>query len=129
MQAQHLVIAPGSLISIQLLAIDQIRRGRGIPRRPWSISRFRAVTAAWRATEHAAVELIRESGLDPADYPELNPGHSMAPHRVWLPAALELVQAEREKLLADPAADVLCVICFDAMIAAIHQAIEEAGVA
>jgi hypothetical protein len=53
----------------------------------------------------------------------------MAPHRAWLRPALELVEAERERLLASPEADVLCVICFDAMIAAIRQALAEAGLA
>lgn len=126
MQAQHLVISPESLLSIQLTAVDQIRRGGCLTRRP-SIAGYRTVTAAWRATEYAALELILESGLDPADYPELDRRHSMAPHRPWLRPALKLIETERERLLAEPEPDVLAGICLDVIGAAIRQAIDDTG--
>lgn len=126
MQAQHLVLAPESLLAVQLLVVEEVhRKGRLLPR-PGSISSYRAVTAAWRATEHAAVQLIRGSGLDLADYPELNPDHDMEPHRPWLAPALELAQAERDAIMADPeATGVLELICMDTLISAIRQVFDQ----
>ena len=125
MQAEHLVLAPGSLISVQLLAIARIRRRARILSRPWSVPRYRAATAAWRAVEHAAVTLVLANALDPADYPALDFTHSVDGHLPWMPAALDLVAAERETLVEEPGPSaVLDLICVDAALAAIWQLIE-----
>ncbi|HEX9225354.1 MAG TPA: hypothetical protein VF885_01705 [Arthrobacter sp.] len=125
MQAEHLVLAPGSLISVQLLAIERIRRQARILSRPWSVPRYRAATAAWRAVEHAAVSLVLANALDPADYPDLDFTRSVDGHRPWMPAALDLIAAERESLVQEPGPSaVLDLICLDAAMAAIWQLIE-----
>jgi hypothetical protein len=125
MQAEHLVLAPGSLLSIQLLAIERIRPRARILSRPWSVPRYRATTAAWRAVEHAATALVRENGLDPADYPDLDFSHDIGQHLPWMPAAVDLVSAEREDLVESPGESaVLDLICVDAALAAIWNLIE-----